>query len=90
MLDEDTSIHWHGILLPANRDVVPASAFTALPGGGEYDLLLTSRLKLQPLAEVDVYGKADPERGLGAGLAATEFGVRVRYGFAASGRRTPA
>ena len=31
-LDEDASIHWHGILLPANMDGVPVSASTASPG----------------------------------------------------------
>ena len=45
----------------------------------EYDLLLTNRLILQPLLEVDVYGKRDPERGIGAGLSAIEAGLRLRY-----------
>lgn len=45
----------------------------------EYDLLLTNRLVLQPLLEVDVYGKADPARGLGAGISSIESGVRLRY-----------
>jgi copper resistance protein B len=47
----------------------------------EYELLLTNRLILQPRAEVNVFGKSDPERGVGAGLATTDFGVRVRYEF---------
>lgn len=45
----------------------------------EYELLLTNRLILQPLVEVEVYGKADPERGIGAGLSTTDAGFRVRY-----------
>ena len=45
----------------------------------EYELLLTNRLILQPLVEVEVYGKADPERGIGAGLSTADAGLRLRY-----------
>jgi copper resistance protein B len=45
----------------------------------EYELLLTNRLVLQPLLELDVHGKADPERGVGAGLSEVETGLRLRY-----------
>src|SRR3990170_529802 len=45
----------------------------------EYDLLLTNRLKIQPLVEIDVYGKADHGRSVGSGLSRGEFGVRIRY-----------
>ena len=45
----------------------------------EYDLLLTNRLVLQPLVELEMYGKADPERGIGAGLSSIETGLRLRY-----------
>ena len=45
----------------------------------EYELLLTNRLILQPLAELEVYGKDDPERGIGAGLSSIEAGLRLRY-----------
>ena len=45
----------------------------------EYELLLTNRLVLQPLVEVDVYGKSDAERAIGAGLSTIETGLRVRY-----------
>jgi copper resistance protein B len=45
----------------------------------EYDLLLTQRMKLQPLFELDLYGKDDPGRGIGAGMSSLEAGVRVRY-----------
>jgi copper resistance protein B len=47
----------------------------------EYELLLTNRLVLQPLLELDLSGKSDPERGIGAGLSSTEAGVRLRYEF---------
>jgi len=32
-LDEDTSIHWHGILLPFQMDGVPGVAFPGIPAG---------------------------------------------------------
>lgn len=47
----------------------------------EYDLLLTNRLILQPLAEAEFYGKSDELRGLGAGLTTLEGGIRLRYEF---------
>jgi copper resistance protein B len=47
----------------------------------EYELLLTNRLVLQPLLELDLSGKSDPERGIGSGLSSTEAGVRLRYEF---------
>lgn len=46
---------------------------------GDYDILLTNRLILQPTAELNFYGKNDPERGVGSGLANTEVGLRLRY-----------
>ena len=50
-------------------------------GEVEYELLLTNRLVLQPLLEVEIFGKSDPERGIGAGLSTTEAGFRLRYEF---------
>ncbi len=35
-LDEPSSIHWHGLLLPANMDGVPGMSFDGIPPGGEY------------------------------------------------------
>lgn len=45
----------------------------------EYELLLTNRLILQPLVEIQAFGKDDPERGVGSGLSTTEAGLRLRY-----------
>ena len=45
----------------------------------EYELLFTNRLMLQPLFEAEVFGKSDPERGIGAGLSTTDLGFRLRY-----------
>ena len=36
-LDEDASIHWHGILLPANMDGVPGLSFHGIRPGDTYD-----------------------------------------------------
>lgn len=45
----------------------------------EYEELLTQRLVLQPKFEVNLYGKDDPQRGIGSGLSDAELGVRLRY-----------
>ncbi len=45
----------------------------------EYDVLLTNRLILQPVVEVDVYGRDDIGRGIGAGLSSADVGLRLRY-----------
>lgn len=64
---------------------VEASAFfgengqTAARLEGEYDILLTNRLILQPTFEANLYGRNDPARGVGSGLANTEVGLRLRY-----------
>ncbi len=47
----------------------------------EYELLLTNRLILQPLVEINLYGKNDPRRGIGSGLSTVEAGLRLRYEF---------
>ena len=39
-LDEDASIHWHGILLPANMDGVPGLSFSRHPAGRDVHLSL--------------------------------------------------
>ena len=52
---------------------------TAARFEGDYDILLTNRLILQPTAEMNLYGKNDPQRGIGSGLANTEVGLRLRY-----------
>ena len=45
----------------------------------EYELLFTNRLMLQPLVELELVGKSDPARGVGAGLSTTDIGFRLRY-----------
>ncbi|WP_217474697.1 copper resistance system multicopper oxidase [Stutzerimonas stutzeri] len=36
-LPQDTSIHWHGILLPANMDGVPGFSFAGIAPDGQYE-----------------------------------------------------
>lgn len=52
---------------------------TAARFSGEYELLITQRLILQPKIEFDLYGKDDPRNGIGSGLAESELGLRLRY-----------
>ncbi len=52
---------------------------TALRFEGEYELLLTQRLILQPNVKVSLYGKNDPGREIGAGLSDIDAGLRLRY-----------
>jgi copper resistance protein B len=52
---------------------------TAARFSGEYDMLLTQRLILQPELEVRAFGKDDRENGIGSGLSIIEIGLRLRY-----------
>jgi copper resistance protein B len=51
----------------------------ALRLAASYDILLTQRLILQPQIEMNFYSKADPGRGVGAGLSDIDTGIRLRY-----------
>ena len=42
-LQEETSIHWHGILLPANMDGVPGLSFNGIPPGETFTYRFTVR-----------------------------------------------
>lgn len=43
------------------------------------ELLLTNRLLLEPLAELDAYGHDDEANGIGHGLSRLTLGLRLRY-----------
>lgn len=58
---------------------VGSSRHTAARLEAEYEVLLTNRLVLQPLVEISLAGKDDPDRGIGAGLSTGEVGFRLRY-----------
>jgi copper resistance protein B len=45
----------------------------------EYELLMTNRLILQPLLELNWYADDAPRYDIGAGLADAELGLRLRY-----------
>lgn len=45
----------------------------------EYEYLFTQRLILSPEIEVNLYGKDDPELGIGSGLSDVTLGLRLRY-----------
>jgi len=45
----------------------------------EYDVLLSNRLILQPLVEVEWHARDDRTRGVGAGVSKLEAGLRLRY-----------
>ena len=46
---------------------------------GEYEVLFTQRVILQPELEVNLYSKDDSRRAVGSGLSDAEFGLRLRY-----------
>ncbi|WP_234411303.1 copper resistance protein B [Rhodanobacter thiooxydans] len=58
---------------------VGANGRTAARLRAEYELLFTQRLILQPEAEVNLYGKDDPQRRIGSGVSDVQFGLRLRY-----------
>mgnify|MGYP003393506256 CR=1 FL=1 len=64
---------------------IDAAAFVSNEGEvsarlkGEYDLLITQRLVLQPTAEVNMAFQGVRERGIGSGVNSVELGLRLRY-----------
>jgi copper resistance protein B len=54
---------------------------TAAHVGVSYDVLVTNRFVLQPVAEMDVYGKANASIGVSSGVSSGEAGIRLRYQF---------
>lgn len=58
---------------------IGTSGRTALELKASYDILLSQKLFLTPEAEMNVYGKSDPEREIGSGLSDIKLGLRLRY-----------
>ncbi len=54
---------------------------SALRLEGEYELLITQRLILQPRAELTAYGQRDDAQDVASGLADITAGIRLRYEF---------
>ena len=57
------------------------SGRTAFRLQSEYELMLTQKLVLAPELELNLYGKDDPELGIGSGLSDGSLGLRLRYEF---------
>jgi len=71
-------------LLPYNVELTATayagpSGRSALALKAEYDLLLTQRLIFTPELQASVYGKNDPQRGIGSGLSQGSLSLRLRY-----------
>ncbi|MDE2280422.1 MAG: copper resistance protein B [Xanthomonadaceae bacterium] len=60
---------------------IGANSRTAARLRADYELLFTQRLILQPEAEVNLYGKDDPQHRIGSGVSDVQFGLRLRYEF---------
>ncbi|WP_435004610.1 copper resistance protein B [Xanthomonas arboricola] len=58
---------------------VGSGSRAALRLEGEYEVLLTNRLILQPRVEADIALTDDDRRGVGSGLEQVEVGLRLRY-----------
>ncbi|RPI59539.1 MAG: copper resistance protein B, partial [Lysobacterales bacterium] len=48
---------------------------------GEYELLITPQLILQPQVELNWFGQSDSSRGIGRGFSTAEAALRLRYEF---------
>jgi copper resistance protein B len=45
----------------------------------EYDVLITNRVVLQPVVEMEFYGKSNASIGVGSGMSSAAAGLRLRY-----------
>jgi len=54
---------------------------TSLRLKAEYEIMLTQKTVLSPEIEINLYGKDDPESGIGSGLSDTSLGLRLRHEF---------
>ncbi|MDR5751316.1 MULTISPECIES: copper resistance protein B [unclassified Caballeronia] len=58
---------------------IGTSGRTALQLKTSYDFLLSQKLFLTPEAEMNIYGKSDPEREIGSGISDIKLGLRLRF-----------
>lgn len=54
---------------------------TAARLSAEYEMMLTQKTVLSPEFEINLYGKDDPEIGIGSGLSDASVGLRLRHEF---------
>lgn len=59
--------------------LIGEQARTALHLSAEHDMLITQKLILTPAVQTTLYGRNDPEAGVGAGLSSMGARVRLRY-----------
>ena len=87
-IDDDPGRGWFALGVQGLAPYFFEVSATAYAGSGGHfaanaeaslDLLLTQRLILQPSAELDLYTKSEPARGIGSGLSSFEGGLRLRY-----------
>jgi copper resistance protein B len=68
--------YWYGMEATA---YVGESGRTAARLKASSDVRITQRLVLRPEIEANLYGRSDPARGLGSGLATLQTELRLRY-----------
>lgn len=68
--------YWYGVEATA---YVGEAGRTAARLKASSDLRITQRLVLRPEIEANLYGRSDPARGLGSGLATLQTALRLRY-----------
>jgi copper resistance protein B len=87
-LDGGTARTWYALGvqgLAVQFFKVEATAYVSDEGhfatklNASYDITITNRLFLQPQAELNIYSKSDPGRGVGAGVSELDTGLRLRY-----------
>lgn len=83
---DQASIHWHGILLPANMDGVPGLSVNGIAPGESYVYRFMTRPCTTSCCSISSSGscragKSDPEHGIGAGLSSLGAGLRLRCEF---------
>ena len=68
--------YWYGVEATA---YVGEGGRTAARLKASSDVRITQRLVLRPEIEANLYGRSDPARGLGSGLATLQTALRLRY-----------
>ena len=77
-MEENLQIHFQFVMFDRDQGIgnIKRFGFTL---EGEYELLLTQKLILQPRIELDFYCERDRKRRTGSGLSTASLGVRLRY-----------
>ncbi len=73
---QGTAPYWFDIAASA---YIGPNGRTAARFKSDYTFRLSQTTFLSPEIEVNAYGKAEPERGIGSGLSDVSFGLRLRH-----------